>query len=342
MAQAPTTQPQVIHLWSNGAPGFENRRDEPEMAKDWWVRNVHNPSITVFLPPKEKATGAAVVIAPGGGFRELVFNGEGRDAAMSLNSIGVAAFALKYRLPEEPDSPYKLETHVRQDAYRAMRLVRSRAQEWNVDPNRVGMLGFSAGGVVVSMIAYTPGDGDPKAADPIDRLNGRPNFQMLVYPGDRGIPEVIPADAPPAFLVVTNDDEYGCDKVSFDLLRKYRDAKLPIEAHFYARGKHAFNMGDRSGTGDDPLLAAAHGRLAAGQLSPAGAEPQMTLISPGRQCLERYRADGIGAGDHYGLDQDEQDGIGGYLRRIRLMARAYRLSTQAESLAIADTHDRGY
>jgi acetyl esterase/lipase len=245
MAQAPTAEPQVVSLWPNGAPGFENRRNEPEQAKDWWVRNIHNPSITVFLPPPEKATGAAVVIAPGGGFRELVFNGEGRDAALFLNSVGVAAFALKYRLPNEADSPYTVETHVRQDAYRALRLVRSRAKEWNIDPTRVGILGFSAGGAVASLVAYTPGDGDPKAADPIDRLNGRPDFQMLVYPGDGG-PDVIPADAPPAFLVVANDDDYGCDKVSFELLRKYREAKLPIEAHFYAHGKHAFNMGNRS------------------------------------------------------------------------------------------------
>ena len=139
------SSPQVIHLWDEGAPGFENRKDIPEQAQDYWVRNVNNPSITVFLPPKEKATGAAVVIAPGGGFRELVFNAEGKQAAEFLNSIGVAAFALKYRLPGEKDSPYTMD-NVRQDAYRAMRLVRSRASEWNIDPHRVGILGFSAGG----------------------------------------------------------------------------------------------------------------------------------------------------------------------------------------------------
>jgi len=137
--------PQVIPLWNNGAPGFENRKDLPEQAQDYWVRNVNNPSITVFLPPREKVTGAAVVIAPGGGFRELVFNAEGKQAAEFLNSIGLAAFALKYRLPGEKNSPYTIE-NVRQDAYRAVRLVRSRAKEWNIDSHRVGMLGFSAGG----------------------------------------------------------------------------------------------------------------------------------------------------------------------------------------------------
>jgi acetyl esterase/lipase len=183
-------RPEVIHLWPNGAPGFEGRRNEPEQAKDWWVRNINNPSLTVFLPPNERATGAAVVIAPGGGFRELVFNAEGKQAAEFLNGIGVAAFVLKYRLPKEAGSPYTT-AHVREDAYRAMRLVRSRARDWGVDPARVGILGFSAGGELASMIAYAPGDGDAKAADPIDRLNGKPSFQMLVYPGGP-VPDAIP------------------------------------------------------------------------------------------------------------------------------------------------------
>jgi len=237
-------QPQVIHLWKNGAPGFENRKDEPEQAKDWWVRNIHNPSITAFLPPKEKATGTAVVIAPGGGFRELVFNAEGRQAAEFLNGIGVAAFALKYRLPKEANSPYTLE-HVRQDAYRAMRLVRSNAKAWGIDPNRVGLLGFSAGGELAAMVAYAPGDGDAKAADPVDRLNGKPSFQMLVYPGGK-LPDVIPPDAPPTFLLVASDDEYGCDQTTLELFTKLHAAKVRVEAHFLAQGKHAFNMGDRS------------------------------------------------------------------------------------------------
>jgi acetyl esterase/lipase len=236
--------PEVIHLWSNGAPGFEKLKDEPEQAQDYWVKHVNNPSITVFLPPKEKATGTAVVIAPGGGFRLLVFDAEGRQAAEFLNSIGVAAFALKYRLPEEQNSPYTIE-NVRQDAYRAMRLVRSRAKEWGIDPHRVGMLGFSAGGAVVNLIAYEPGNGDPAAADPIDRLNGRPDFQMLVYPGGK-VPEKIGPDAPPAFLLVANDDDYGCDKITLELYNKLRAANVRVEAIFLAQGKHAFNMGNRS------------------------------------------------------------------------------------------------
>jgi acetyl esterase/lipase len=237
--------PEVIPLWPKGAPGFESRRDEAEVAKDYWVRNVHNPSVTAFLPPREKATGAAVVICPGGGHRELVFNAEGVEAARYLNGLGVAAFALKYRLGREPGSPYKPQVHAREDGIRAMRLVRSRAAEWGIDPKRVGIMGFSAGGEVASMVVYNPGEGDPNDADPIDRLSSRPDFQILIYPGPLGIPEKVPAGSPPAFLLVANDDR-GASRVVASLFQKYRDAGAPVEIHVFARGGHAFNMGNRS------------------------------------------------------------------------------------------------
>lgn len=237
-------EPSVIPLWKDGAPGSEARKHEPEQAKDWWVKNIHNPSLTVFLPPAGKTNGCAVIVAPGGGFRELVFTGEGRQVGEFLSQYGVTVFALKYRLPFEEKSPYTLAT-VREDAYRAMRLVRSRAAEFQIDPNRIGMLGFSAGGAVVMMVAFDQGDGDPKAADPIDRVNGRPNFQLMVYPGGE-VPKKIPGDSPPAFLLCANDDEYGCDEVTMDLVGKFRAAKVPVELHLIAQGKHAFNMGDRS------------------------------------------------------------------------------------------------
>ncbi len=238
-------EPKEIPLWPNGAPGFEGRRDEPAVAKDYWIKNIHNPSITAYLPPKEKATGAAVVICPGGGHRELVFNAEGAEAARFLNGIGVAAFALKYRLAREPGSPYDLKKHPREDVQRALRLVRSRAAEWGVDPARVGVMGFSAGGEVASIAAFSPGAGDPNAADPIDRLNARPDFLIEIYPGPLGIPDVVPKDAPPAFLLVANDDR-GAARVVAGLFQRYRDAGAPVEAHVFARGGHAFNMGTRS------------------------------------------------------------------------------------------------
>jgi acetyl esterase/lipase len=237
--------PREIPLWPNGAPGFESRRNEPPVAKDYWIANIHNPSLTVYLPQKEKATGAAVVICPGGGHRLLVFNAEGDDPARYLASIGVTAFALKYRLGREQGSPYSIEKHAREDGLRAMRLVRSRAKEWNIDPQRVGMMGFSAGGEVVSMVAFAPGKGDPNAADEIDRADSRPDFLIMIYPGPLAIPDVVPVGAPPAFLLAANDDQC-CSPPVMKLLQRYRDAKIPVEAHIYTQGSHGFNMGNRS------------------------------------------------------------------------------------------------
>ena len=235
----------VVPLWEKGAPGFENRRDGPELARDYWVRNIHNPSLTVFLPPKAKANGAAVLVVPGGGHRELVFQAEGVEPAQFLNGLGVAAFVLKHRLARETNSPYSLQIHPKQDAQRAMRLIRSRAAEWNVDANRLGALGFSAGGEVVSMLAYSPTAGDSTATDPIERQDSRVNFQIVIYPGPLGIPEQLPSDAPPAFFLVANDDRGHVEPV-MRLVEKYRAASRPVELHLYARGGHGFNLGGRS------------------------------------------------------------------------------------------------
>lgn len=234
----------VIPLWDRGAPGFESRRNEPEQHKDWWYKNIHNPSLTVFLPPAGKANGTAVIVAPGGGHRELVFDPEGVEPAQYLASLGITAFALKYRLFRESGSPYSPE-HMSQDIRRAMRTVRARAAEWKLDPRRIGVMGWSAGGEVAAMVAYPPVGGDSAAADPVERVSARPDFQILIYPGPLGIPDKIPAGAPPLFVLGAADDEYVAD-VMFDITRKYRDAGASVEAHIYAQGKHAFNMGQRS------------------------------------------------------------------------------------------------
>jgi acetyl esterase/lipase len=235
---------QVIPLWDKGAPGFESRRDEPEQHQDWWFKNIHNPSLTVFLPPPGKSNGTAVIIAAGGGHRELVFNPEGVEPAQYLASIGVTAFALKYRLFREPGSKYTFD-NTAQDIRRAMRTVRARAGEWNVNPDRIGVMGFSAGGEVAALIAYPPVEGDPKSTDPIERMSARPNFEILIYPGPLGIPDKIPANAPPLFLLGAADDQ-NVANVMFDLTRKYHDAGASIEVHLYTQGKHGFNMGQRS------------------------------------------------------------------------------------------------
>ena len=239
-------EPQVIHLWPNGAPGFENRRDEPEQAQSYWVRNIHNPSITVFLPPNEKANGSAVLIVPGGGHRELVFGAEGVEPAKYLNDLGMTCFVLKHRLPRETNSPYSLQIHPRQDVQRAMRLIRSRAAEWNLDTNRIGAMGFSAGGEVVALLVYSPTGGDTNATDAIDRMNCRADFQVSIYPGPLGVPTgEVPADAPPAFFLVANDDNSHVGPVIAQL-EKYRQARRPVEVHLYAQGGHGFNLGNRS------------------------------------------------------------------------------------------------
>jgi acetyl esterase/lipase len=235
----------VIPLWKNGAPGFENLKDQPEVAKDYYVKNINNPSITVYFPPAELANGTAVLICPGGGFRLLVYKSEGVDPAKFLNKLGITAIILKYRLPREPNSPYSLDKQPAEDAHRAMRLVRSYATAWKIDTARLGMLGFSAGGEVVDAIAFSPGIGNPTAPDPIDRLNGKPNFIMQVYPGPLFVPDAVPTDAPPAFLIAANNDT--CCSVSvMRLLEDYRKSKVSVEAHIIAHGDHAFNMGYRS------------------------------------------------------------------------------------------------
>jgi acetyl esterase/lipase len=240
IAQQP---PQVVHLWTNGAPGFESRKDIPEQAASYWVKDVNNPSVTVFLPPKEKATGAAVIVCPGGGFSELGFVPEGIDAAKFFNSIGVATFALKYRLPREPGSVYSM-ANPREDGLRAMRLIRSRAGEWGVDPSRIGMVGFSAGGEVVSMTTFGNTAGITNAPDPIDQVSARPDFIAEIYPGGGGIPQALPVNAPTAFLLVADDDDHTTSVLK--LFTLYRAAKIPVEVHVFTKGQHAFNMGNRS------------------------------------------------------------------------------------------------
>jgi len=163
-----------------------------------------------------------------------------------LNNLGVTCFVLKYRLPRETNSPYSLQIHPRQDGQRAMRLIRSRAAEWNLDLKRIGVLGFSAGCEVEAFLVYSPTAGNPGAADPIDRMDCRSDFQMLIYPGPLGVPEgPIPADAPPAFFLVADDDLSHVGPVLAQL-QKYHEAKRPVEIHIYERGGHGFNLGLRS------------------------------------------------------------------------------------------------
>jgi acetyl esterase/lipase len=235
--------PRVIHLWPHGAPGFESRKDIPEAGTSSTIKSVDNPSLTVFLPPKEKANGAAMIVCPGGGFFQLSFDLEGTDAARFLNSNGVAAFVLKYRLPRVTNSVYTMESP-HQDGLRAMRYVRSHATDWGIDPHRIGMMGFSAGGEVISMTAFGDTAGITNAPDPIDQTDARPDYIIEIYPGGGGIPQALPTNAPPAFLLVADDDDHTASVLK--LFTLYRAAKIPVEVHVFTKGRHAFGMGSRS------------------------------------------------------------------------------------------------
>lgn len=238
LAQNP---PIIIPLWENGAPGFEDKKNEPELAKEYWVKNVHNPSITVFKA--ENPNGSAVLIFPGGGHGLLVFDEEGTKAAKYLNSLGVTGIVLKYRLFREEHSPYSI-AHPKQDAIRAMQVIRHKAIELGIDTDRIGIMGFSAGGEVANMIAYE-NFANKNSKDAIDHENSQPNFQIQIYPGPLGIPKKVSPDAIPAFLLASNND--ACCSISIlNLLIAYREAKAPVEAHFYAKDAHGFNMGDHS------------------------------------------------------------------------------------------------
>jgi endo-1,4-beta-xylanase len=258
-----------IPLWSQGAPGSE-AITEAEVSKassnpkySRWPGNftvTHKPSIYVFLPPKEKNTGTAMVVAPGGGHRQLVMEKEGWEIADWLNDHGIAAIVLKYRLARAPNSKYTLQNEVHADAVRAMRLTRSRASEWSINPARIGFIGFSAGGEVAGMIGVKFDDGNGSASDPIDCVSSRPDFNVLIYPyyrpgsvPPRGAQEQallpinqnelfpIPANAPPHFMVSTFDDaSHTIPTVKYYL--ELQAKKIPTEMHIYEYGGHGYAL----------------------------------------------------------------------------------------------------
>lgn len=242
MAQQPPAEPQRIALWTDGAPGFESRKAIPEQAEAYWLKPVNDPSVTYFPARPGRETGASVLIMPGGAHEFLVITTEGNDVARWFAERGVAAFVLRYRLFRGTDSPYRFE-HARQDAGRAMRLIRSRAGEWKLDPNKIGVIGFSAGGELARVTLLSPPVAAPGKGDAIDRLSARPDFGILVFPGPLHDKERITRDSPPLLMAATNDDQC-CSQPIIDLLNAYRAAGASSELHMYAAGGHAFNMGE--------------------------------------------------------------------------------------------------
>ena len=181
---------------------------------------------------------------PGGGHRELVFGPEGVEPARLLARHGLTAFALKYRLARAEGSPYTLE-HARDDALRAVRWVRHHAADYGLDPHRIGVMGWSAGGELAAMASHGDAQRAAPASDAVDAESARPDFQILIYPGAGALPEALPRDAPDSFLLAAADDLEPAETVS-RLFALYRAAGRPVELHLLARGGHGFNLGQRS------------------------------------------------------------------------------------------------
>src|SRR5258708_219759 len=244
------SEPQTILLWPNGAPGSEGKNSEETVRTseegDHVVSNVHHPSITPSLPSNDSSTGSAVIVVPGGGHIELWMDHEGYRVARWLSDHGVAAFVLKYRLARAKDSTYTIEGNELLDIQRAIRLVRSRAKEWRLDPERIGVMGFSAGGQLAVLASTKYDAGNAAAADPIERLSSRPAFQALLYPG---IPQgmVLTKQTPAAFLVCGEEDPPEIAEGLPELYLPLQRAGVSAELHVYAGVGHGFGMRARNG-----------------------------------------------------------------------------------------------
>jgi endo-1,4-beta-xylanase len=242
-------QPREILLWPGDAPGSQLKAAAEAVRVtpdgEHVVSNVHKPSITPYLPSKQKSTGAAVIVAPGGGHRELWVDHEGHNLARWLSARGIAAFVLKYRLAREANSTYKLDEHAFADIQRAIRLVRGRAKEWELSQSRVGVLGFSAGGEVAALASMRFDLGNSSAADPIERESSRPDFQALIYPGSSG--RIVPArESPPVFLVCGYQDRPDISRGLAEVYLKFKEAGVPAELHVYATAGHGFGVRERN------------------------------------------------------------------------------------------------
>lgn len=244
-----TEPPKEIRLWPNGAPGSEGKTGEEAVRVtqdgEHVASKVHHPSITPYLASKEKNTGAAVIVVPGGGHRELWMDHEGHNFARWLSARGINAFVLKYRLAREPNSTYKIEEHAFADMQRAIRLVRSRAKKWGIVPSRIGAAGFSAGGELVALAGMRSDGGAGESSDAVERESSRPDFQALIYPGGSG-KIVASKDAPPIFLACGYKDRPDISKGLAEVYLKFKEVGVPAELHIYAAAGHGFGLRDKN------------------------------------------------------------------------------------------------
>jgi endo-1,4-beta-xylanase len=237
--------PREILLWPNGAPGSEGKTGEEKVRiadkGERVLSNIHKPSITPYLTPADRTTGCAVIVAPGGGHRELWSDHEGHNVAHWLSEHGIAAFVLKYRLARETNSTYTVDDHALADMQRAVRLVRSHAPEWGIATNRIGVMGFSAGGELAFLSAMRFDAGAAEASDPVARQSSRPDFQALIYPGRTQ--RIEPGtNAPPVFLVCGYNDRPDISEGLAGVYLKFKQLKVPAELHIYAGTGHGFGL----------------------------------------------------------------------------------------------------
>jgi acetyl esterase/lipase len=244
VAQPVGAEPPVVKVWPDGVPGVmagggaETVRIEK--GGERVVSNVHDPSLTYYLPGAS-ANGAAVIVIPGGGHRELWTGHEGHNVAQFLARHGVVGLVLKYRLARAPNSTYTVEQDALDDLKRAIRTVRARAAEWKVDPKKVGVIGFSAGGQLAALGATLHDLGDPEAKDAIARMSSRPDFAALVYPGTW--PDLkITAETPPMFLLCGSDDRPQVVSGITQVYAALRAAQVPAELHLYDGVPHGFGL----------------------------------------------------------------------------------------------------
>jgi acetyl esterase/lipase len=250
----PSSDHEVLKLWPGGTPGAKGTDPDKDV-----------PTLTAWLPKPEMATGSAVVICPGGGYGMLAVDHEGKQVAEWLNSLGVAGFVLKYRLGPRYHHPAML-----QDAGRAIRTVRAGGKKWNVDPHKIAIIGFSAGGHLASTAATHFDAGKPDAEDPIERVSSRPDRAILVYPvvalatpyghsgskrnllGDNPSEDQVrflsnetqvTAETPPTFLAHTNADAGVPAENSLLFAMALRKAKVPVELHLFEKGQHGLGLG---------------------------------------------------------------------------------------------------
>jgi len=247
------SEPQTLELWPGSPPGENGPIGEEKVTrlsdgKTRGITNVSKPTITVYRPDTNK--GLAMVVCPGGGYNQLAWDHEGEQVARWLNELGITAVLLKYRVPRREGTPKdRPPPQALMDAQRALSLTRSHADDWGIDPKRIGILGFSAGGHLAAWASTRGDQRSYEAVDEADRAGFRPDFAVVIYPGGvvrRGTSELtsdirVDAGTPPMFISMSNDDPVGPEN-AVQLYLALKRAAVPAELHIYADGGHGYGM----------------------------------------------------------------------------------------------------